>query len=184
MLPVNINVILFDSYILLICCIINYYIVISSYFYCFEWHILCVSIFFNLSTKKIIFLLQSTFLEKILLSSFLICFPSSFPVSAHFLPLFFFKLTFLKHVFQGFLTTAVIHHGSKEAPRISCNFVKDAYVLWEKWRQLGPWEMLQSRQEPAVRQRDHCTWEASRCQQTAFVSPFMLINFCENLHVN
>lgn len=29
-----------------------------------------------------------------------------------------------------------------------------------------------------------CTWQASRCQQPAFVSPFMLINFCENLHVN
>lgn len=178
MLPVNINVILFYSYILLICCIINYHIVISSYFYCFEWHILCVSIFFNLSTKKIIFLLQSTFLEKILLSSFLICFPSSFPLSPHFFPLFFFELTFLKHVFQGFLTAAVIHHGSKEPPRISCNFVKDAYVLWEKWRQLGPWEMLQSRQD----------W-AGVCRQTK--GPLHMggeqmptDSFCESLHVN
>ena len=112
----------------------------------------------------------------------------SFPLSPHFFPLFLFKLTFLKLMFFKDFSQQLW-------------FIMEARSLLEYhvtlWRMqtcfgrnegsLGPGRCCKAGKtglESAIRQRDHCTWEASRCQQTAFVSPFMLINFCENLHVN
>lgn len=155
----------------------HYYYIISSY-YCLS-DIFCMYLYFLICLQRNHLSITKHFFEK----DFIIFLPHLlfplFPSFSTLLSSFLFQTNILKtDVFQGFLTAAVIHHGSKEPPRISCNFVKDADVLWEKWRQLGPWEMLQSRQD----------W-AGVCHQTK--GPLRMggeqmptDSFCESLHVN
>lgn len=157
---------------------------ISLYYYFFEWFIFCVYLYSLIGLQKIISLLQGLFFNL----PFSFAFP---PLSLSPYPsflFFLFKLAFLKLAFFGdFLKQPrfIMEAKSLLERRVTLRRMQTCFGRNEG--SLGPGRCCKAGRaglESAIRQRNHCTWEASRCQQTAFVSPFMLINFCENLHVN